>query len=520
MSNSIDVGINIPEIIVDVHASGPQGRPGEVGPPGEPGLPGEPGEPGLNGAPGPEGPPGPPSAMADVVAYVEGPGRLIIEEKVDEIGTGLGKITYASKNTFDTTTPYTDFPNGVTYSRIEFDNTNILEAPQGEPGLLITHKISDLKESEIGDYKSNFDFQEFRIVGKGVRFFRNYNSQETSWGPWFSEGLKRSDAPNVNSNASVTALLNTALTYLVDETFLTYGSDRTLFSGSQPVDGKYEIDSASFVQACFEGIDLNSSIYAGIETNERKGWGIDFPDWPKRESGGEYRRLLPEDFALYCTYHGLAYNVKEDASNIREGDILFMPRDPSSLAGIDHVMIVLRKNQDSSIEIIQATSTSPIVNIEKFSPAGLKAQKVFLGARLPIGDVPIRQQVINYDATKETTATTPLIREVALVKNLEPYKMYTMFFKAEFTSNEIGAFPSLKMSTGTGGEVFTFSADVKRLRSNLYRASFFVPSVPAEYEKKINIFREGPVGNTKVSLVALYEGVASEYSDYVDNFTV
>lgn len=523
MTNKIRAEITTPQVKAQLSASGPIGPKGEHGDQGERGPEGKTGKQGNPGAVGPVGPPGPKSTAADIAAYMAADGKQAINTQVDarigELEDGIGKITYTDKNNFDVTTPYANFPNGITYSRMESGNPNRDKAPQGEFGLLITHKIGNLTGSEIGAYKSAYDFQEFRTISRGVRFFRNYDVASSDWGVWHSETLLRSDAPNTNRDAGVTAALNVALNYLGRDEVFKYGNGNTLFSGGKKVDGKYEIDCSSFVQACLEGIYFTSSVYAGLPSNERKGWGVDFPEWPKTYAGSGYRRMLANDFAMYCTYHGLAYDIKPDASNIREGDLLFVANSPKEWGQIGHVMIVLRRNQDTSIDIIEAGEGASTVRVRRITPAGLRAQKVFLGGRVPLGDIPMRTQVINYDASEVTTTSASLVREVKLMKKLYTNKMYTMIFKAEFLTNATGAFPVLRMSSGTTGNIYDFTSNVRKIRSNMYRASFYLPSIPSGYEEKINIFRAGNYGDTKVSLVALYEGFVSDYPQYLDNFT-
>lgn len=531
--SDINATISSPVLSVQLQASGPIGPKGDKGDTGAQGPVGATGATGPKGGTGPQGPVGPASTAADINNYMNGPGTTLInarvDSRVDAVKDSIGRITYSSQNAFDVTTPYSAFPAGITYSRMESGHPKRIYAPEEQFGTLITHKINGLEDAEVGGYRAAYDFQEFRTIVGGVRFFRNYSYNAGDWGPWHSEGILRSDATYLNKDSGVTAVLNVALNYLGKTgAQLTYANEKTLFSNGSIGPAPYGIDCSSFVQACLEGIYYTSSKYAGLAENQKKGWGQDFPEWVKTRiveaSGGSAVRMLAHDFGMYSTYYGLAYTVKADGSNIREGDLLFIPNNPAVWGNIGHVMLVLRRHQHGGLDIIESTSgVDGGVTIRAVTPSGLVASKVTLGARIPLGDIPMRTQVINYNATQSTEVTTSLMRQVDLIKDIDANKLYTMILKVDFITNDTGAYPILTMSTNsTTNVIYNFTSSVKKIASNMYKATFFVKdTIPTGYDRKINIFRGGTAGTSKVSLVAVYEGYVSDYPQYVvDNLTV
>ena len=236
--SDINATISSPILSVQLQASGPIGPKGDKGDTGAQGPIGPKGNTGATGATGPQGPIGPASTATDINNYMSGPGTTLIntrvDTRVDAIKDSIGRITYSSQNSFDVTTPYSAVPAGITYSRMESGHPNRIYVPEEQFGTLITHKINGLEDAEVGGYRAAYDFQEFRTIVGGVRFFRNYSYTDGNWGPWHSEGILRSDAVYLNRDSGVTAVTNVALNYLNKTSAqLTYANEKTLFTNSR-----------------------------------------------------------------------------------------------------------------------------------------------------------------------------------------------------------------------------------------------------------------------------------------------
>lgn len=91
---------------------------------------------------------------------------------------GDSGITFPSFNDFDAATPYSDFPIGITYSRIETDNPNLVQTPYGLTGTLVTYKLDGT------DISPSYSYQEFHTRVTGEIFKRRVLSG-TEFGDWY-----------------------------------------------------------------------------------------------------------------------------------------------------------------------------------------------------------------------------------------------------------------------------------------------------------------------------------------------
>ena len=314
-----------------------------------------------------------------------------------------------------------------------------------------------------------------------------------------------------NSDGAVTKALNNALSYKGNNVFV-YGNGHTLFDDAAPVNGKYELDCSSFIQAVLEGIPYQNSKYFNSK-NFKDTTGYYFSP-----SEFTYSRMLANDLCEHAYKNGYLYYPLPDYSNVHPGDLIFMSNSdaPEFFMQVGHVMLVERVDQNGNITIIDANTRADVVAEIRYSLNMLQTRDCTVCARFPLPDVAIPANTINYGASNTNTSykasTGSVIRTVTTMKDIIPNKMYTMILKAAFVGDPL-AYPLINLN----GTAYTWAGDVERRPDGLYHVSFHLPTVPEGNKRTFTVLGAGEWSECTVSLCALYEGAVSHWNGYVDN---
>ena len=143
----------------------------------------------------------------------------------------------------------------------------------------------------------------------------------------------------------------------------TYGSifaEEILQDGS----GNYFMDCSTFAQACIQGISYENSrfVLGQTEKNNPAPWGFTWPHGlpVSEEQEARTRGFLACEMAFYSYIHGWLFEIKEDASNLRPGDMVFTQYTDGTRDTvwnkIGHVQIVFDKISqfDDGVRVIEA----------------------------------------------------------------------------------------------------------------------------------------------------------------------
>ena len=313
-----------------------------------------------------------------------------------------------------------------------------------------------------------------------------------------------------NSDGAVTKALNTALTYKGTNT-LVYGNGHTLFDDAAPVNGKYELDCSSFIQAVLEGISYQNSKYFNSK-NFKDTTGYYFSP-----SEFTYSRMLANDLAEHAYKNGYLFYPLPDYSNVHPGDLIFMRNsvDVGFFMEVGHVMLVERVDQNGNITVIDANTRTDVVAEVRYSISMLQSNNATVCARYPLPDVAIPMQTINTGAETTTNAvkasTGSVIRTISTIRDIKPNKVYTLIMKIAFTGDPL-AYPLINLN----GTVYTWAGDVEHRSDGLFVATFHAPSVPEANKRSFTVLGAGEWTEANVSMAILLEGAVSHWSGYVE----
>ena len=391
---------------------------------------------------------------------------------------------------------------------------------------LFNEEVSDQVAIAVAEELKDFTIEQIRelmLTGRVAEFI--VDQMELILGQTIDEAVavatldvkRLTDFPAVtNTDGAVTAVLNTALTYFNKEHLFKYGNGHTLFDDGKRVDGKFEIDCSSFVQAALEGITYENSQYLNSK-NYKKSFGMDFPSkW------FTYSRMLAHDLAEYAYKNGWCFVPNEDYSNLKPGDVIFMRNGVQDYdwGKIGHVRLITNIEQNGRIHFLESNSpfgSLGVVRHQSYTPTQFKVQVNDLVARFPMKDVALPGVNINTGAYKEYSTGALTMIPLKTIKNLESYKMYTAFFKIDFKEAS-ESYPVLRMSTLDKNTVYSFLYPCGK-PDGMYRCSFFIPfDIPVGFEKLINVMKaEGSGKYVDVKFAALYEGLITDYIGYAQN---
>lgn len=320
----------------------------------------------------------------------------------------------------------------------------------------------------------------------------------------------------VNSDGAVTNFINTGLTYLGEEDFV-YGNHRTLFSeNADKINGKWEIDCSSFIQACLEGTSFANSRYLN-EENFRQDSPFLFPDDAKSKSDG---RMLANDLARYARENGWMYEPLEDYSNVHVGDLIFWHNSPQPhfYEAIGHVQIVINTSREGYITVIHAATTAnnTTVHMSEYTYEQLKNRKAYTCARYPLKTAMSKHKLINTNPNQLYETDSQLVRAIELVEPWQERQMYTIILR--MNTDNPDAYPLIRLLNNT--TVYSFW-DNNRKPNGTFKSSFFIPK--GALRNVDNLLRanlhlaQHPGG--RLGYFGIYKGYVTEFNE-LDDLTV
>lgn len=316
--------------------------------------------------------------------------------------------------------------------------------------------------------------------------------------------LKTRHIPFMNTDGAITHALNVGGTYL-GRRDIVYGNDYTPFSDLKgTVNGQFELDCSSFIQAIFTGTTFENSAYF----NENNTYGTAF--YPLLDPNRKRGRMLAHQIGKYCYDNGLSYIPKADWSNAQVGDLVFNSNsgEEGFWNQIGHLGIISRINQNGTITILQCIEETPSPIIETtYTTAQLNgSRRAYLCGRIPLPDVENTTKLISRDNYSGVRAVNLLNSELQL------NKQYTLFIKANLSP---GAYPIIRSGGSPSFNIYSFTGSVKRRPDKLYKANFFITS--KEYVSFMDILFSSSSGTDTIELVALYDGYVTSLPSEVEN---
>ena len=156
-------------------------------------------------------------------------------------------INLPSFNSFDASTPYSDFPVGITFSRVTTNSPGLIESPKSSSGTLVTYKLDSTQNSPAYSYQEYhirttnevykrkvISANEFGEWHKASEFFIDDSFSPTTLFSDFGEGItytvitsdnpNLSDMPEGNRGTIVTHKISDAPSYSYQEVHSPVGS--------------------------------------------------------------------------------------------------------------------------------------------------------------------------------------------------------------------------------------------------------------------------------------------------------
>lgn len=317
-----------------------------------------------------------------------------------------------------------------------------------------------------------------------------------------------------NTDGAVTNLINTGLTYTGVDDFV-YGNSHTLFNDAAKINGKWQIDCSSFVQACLEGVSFGNSKYVNGE-NIRQDSPFLFPDEAKSPTDG---RMLANDLAKYALEMGWAYEPLEDYSNVRVGDVIFWHNSPQPnfWRGIGHVQIVINTSRKGYITVLHSyENAEKAVQMDEYTFEQLRNRRAFTCARFPLKYAVSRNKLISTNPNRLYETDTQLVRPIELVEPWQERQMYTVIMR--LNPDNPDAYPLIRLL----GDRTAYSFwDKNRKPNGTYKASFFIPkdglkNVENLYRANLHLANH-PGG--RLGYFGIYKGYVTEFNE-LDDLTV
>ena len=214
---------------------------------------------------------------------------------------------------------------------------------------------------------------------------------------------------------------------------------------------QYTINCSGFVNVLLQAVPFGKSRYAlGADAeNYHEAWAYRFDDtarhgdmrethtlYGKPVEGNNVGGVFTYDLYRYAEEHGFAYEVADDLSNVRPGDVLFVsdPAYPERYKGIVHCALCLCVDRTRRIATLlhSTTATRKIPETGEELPVGIcfanfamTARDYKYGARFPLGDASKAELV---------SCNTEMVNKTVSLDNVDR-GIYTFVVKGKFSSN-------------------------------------------------------------------------------------
>ena len=260
-----------------------------------------------------------------------------------------------------------------------------------------------------------------------------------------------------NSDGAITNLLRTAMQYAYNAEF-GYGNTNTAFHDecgkmlsngtisnglSDPVyEGeRYQIDCSAFNNLVLQGITPKNSRHMTDDNYvSQSGYLFD----GDAEYDTKYGRMMANELAKYAFKKGYLYEVNDDLSNVRVGDLLFWCNQPPSYGSwknIGHCGLVtdtwqVKKGETVRCRTLEAHSNTEYV-VKRNNVTKTKDDKVRYGARFPLPFASVDTTPINViDTSKSVNLSLPadstgLLSKIQMKEPLTTAEVYTVMFEAD-----------------------------------------------------------------------------------------
>ena len=307
-----------------------------------------------------------------------------------------------------------------------------------------------------------------------------------------------------NTDGAINMMLQTGREYAIDGNF-GYGTDYTClddttglkeseFEPKKYEGTRYQIDCSSFVKVCMMGLTPQNSRYY-TEKNTPSKYGYQWDDTiaeyvtttevTHTPQTGKYGRLYANKIAKYAWKKGYLYNISNDFSKVKVGDLLFWcAQNPSYnyWKNISHVAIVVETGYDASdIKIMEVVGNNTIAIRGLYNNNVIK-----YGARYPMpyqNYIPrelysSNEESLNFTDCKTNTGVE--IKQMQLNCSIIRGYTYTLIFK--FTSNV----NEYNISINCAG----YTQNISKNNNNAYVVHIFIPynqSISNDIKNKLSI---------------------------------
>lgn len=272
--------------------------------------------------------------------------------------------------------------------------------------------ISEIKTSDVDPYYCRYRF---------LRELDNFTIKDLD--QYALEFLDLADPISILDDGVVRDIFRCAITYYnnKDSVAFTYSGKGTLFDNDFDP-GNPLIDCSSMMQAWITGVPYENSKYVSSENTPSFLYAITLPDNPY--SPDRPGRYYANELAHYFYDNGYAFVPKEDYSDIRPGDIIFMSFDTkagnafheNAFLKIDHCSLVVGFKDSTHLTCLHTTSDQIVSMYDIRTESSIHDpnsdnqynDSIVLVARPPFNATePVRSEpIVKYDNEFISTSTT------------------------------------------------------------------------------------------------------------------
>ena len=307
-----------------------------------------------------------------------------------------------------------------------------------------------------------------------------------------------------NTDGAINMMLQTGREYAIDGNF-GYGTDYTClddttglkeseFEPKKYEGTRYQIDCSSFVKVCMMGLTPQNSRYY-TEKNTPSKYGYQWDDTiaeyvtttevTHTPQTGKYGRLYANKIAKYAWKKGYLYNISNDFSKVKVGDLLFWcAQNPSYnyWKNISHVAIVVETGYDATdIRIMEVVGNNTIDIRGLYNKSVIK-----YGARYPMpyqNYIPRELYSSSEELLKFNDCKTNIqveIKQMQLSNSIIRGYTYTLIFKIISDVN------TYDISINCAG----YTQNISKNNNNVYVVHIFIPynqSISDNIKNKLSI---------------------------------